>query len=288
MLYGGINQNHIAMRLFTRTYGQIVLSFKPLQFALLILLAVAIPKQPFASIQGDPSTTVVDIIVGSEVHTTLAAAVTAAGLVEALQGEGPFTVFAPTDAAFELLPEGTVEALLEDPQGLLTDILLYHVVGAQALSTDLSDGMAITTLNGEEVTVSITEEGVFINGAQVILPDLMAGNGVVHVIDAVLIPTEDPTTNVFEPVAGSGLFVNVYPNPAQNFFQVAFDMRNAGQVQMEVISMIGTRMAYRDMGVLPAGSHVYSSSVDGLFPGLYFVVIQSGNERQVTRLQVVN
>ncbi len=232
--------------------------------------------------------TVVDIIVGSEVHTTLAAAVTAAGLVEALQGEGPFTVFAPTDAAFELLPEGTVEALLEDPQGLLTDILLYHVVGAQALSTDLSDGMAITTLNGEEVTVSITEEGVFINGAQVILPDLMAGNGVVHVIDAVLIPTEDPTTNVFEPVAGSGLFVNVYPNPAQNFFQVAFDMRNAGQVQMEVISMIGTRMAYRDMGVLPAGSHVYSSSVDGLFPGLYFVVIQSGNERQVTRLQVVN
>ena len=132
--------------------------------------------------------TVVDIIVGSEVHTTLAVAVTEAGLVDALMGEGPFTVFAPTDAAFAALPEGTLESLLQEPGGLLTDILLYHVVGAAAMSTGLSNGQTIETLLGQDITVTINDNGVFINNAQVIIADLEAGNGVVHVIDAVLIP----------------------------------------------------------------------------------------------------
>ncbi len=143
-----------------------------------------------------PPSTVVDIIVNSPVHETLEAAVLAAGLETTLAGEGPFTVFAPTDAAFAALPAGTVETLLEDPSGLLTDILLYHVVGASALSTDLSDGQMITTVFGEDVTVTINAEGVFINDAQVILADLFADNGVVHVIDAVLLPPAEPITVV--------------------------------------------------------------------------------------------
>jgi uncharacterized surface protein with fasciclin (FAS1) repeats/predicted lipoprotein with Yx(FWY)xxD motif len=132
--------------------------------------------------------TVVDIIVGSEVHTTLAAAVTAAGLVETLQGEGPFTVFAPTDDAFDALPEGMLAELLEEPEGLLTKILLYHVAGGKVFSTDLEDGMTITTAQGQRAKISINEDGVFINDAQVILADLEADNGVVHVIDAVIVP----------------------------------------------------------------------------------------------------
>ncbi len=143
-----------------------------------------------------PPATVVDIIVASPVHTTLAAAVGAAELVETLQGDGPFTVFAPTDEAFNALPEGTVETLLEDPSGLLTDILLYHVVGAAALSTDLSNGQVIETLNGESVTVTIDENGIFINDAEVIIFDLFADNGVVHVIDMVLLPPAEPVTVV--------------------------------------------------------------------------------------------
>ena len=134
--------------------------------------------------------TVVDVVVNSENHNTLEAAVVAAGLVETLSGEGPFTVFAPTDAAFAALPEGTVETLLEDPTGDLTDILLYHVVGAKALSTDLSPDQSITTVNGADVTVTINDEGVFINEAKVTVADLEADNGVVHVIDAVLLPKE--------------------------------------------------------------------------------------------------
>ncbi len=87
------------------------------------------------------------------------------------------------------LPEGTVDALLEDPTGALAQILLYHVVGAKALSTDLSDGQMITTLDGEEITVKITDGKVYINEAMVTVADFEADNGVVHVIDAVLLPT---------------------------------------------------------------------------------------------------
>jgi hypothetical protein len=133
----------------------------------------------------DP-TTVVDIIVGSEVHNTLETAVVAAGLADDLSGPGPFTVFAPTDDAFAALPAGVLNALLDDPNGLLVDVLLYHVVSGQALSNSLSDGQSIETLLGEDVLVTINDDGVFINGAEVIVVDLLADNGVVHVIDAVL------------------------------------------------------------------------------------------------------
>jgi len=132
--------------------------------------------------------TVVDIIVGSAAHDTLEAAVIAAELDDDLAGEGPFTVFAPTDDAFKALPAGTLEALLEDPTGDLADILLYHVASGKVLSNDLSDGQEITTLLGKDITVTISNDGVFINDAKVILADLLADNGVVHVIDAVLIP----------------------------------------------------------------------------------------------------
>ncbi len=137
--------------------------------------------------------TVVDIVVGSADHNTLTTALVAAGLVDALSAEGPFTVFAPTDAAFAALPEGVIDALLEDPSGALTEILLYHVLAGKVKSSDLSDGMRATTLFGESVYITITNEGVFINGALVTVADIEAQNGLVHVIDAVITP---PATNV--------------------------------------------------------------------------------------------
>jgi uncharacterized surface protein with fasciclin (FAS1) repeats len=132
--------------------------------------------------------TVLDIIAGSAAHDTLEAAVIAAGLDDDLSGEGPFTVFAPTDDAFKVLPEGTLEDLLADPTGNLADILLYHVVNGKVMSGDLSNGQEITTLLGKDVIVTISNDGVFINNAKVTVADLQADNGVVHVIDAVLIP----------------------------------------------------------------------------------------------------
>lgn len=133
--------------------------------------------------------TVVDIVVGSDAHSTLEAAVIAAELADDLSGEGPFTLFAPTDAAFAALPEGTVSSLLEDPTGALAEILLYHVVSGKAMSADLSDGQAIASLHGEEITVKIEDGKAYVDGAMVTVADIKAENGVVHVINAVITPS---------------------------------------------------------------------------------------------------
>jgi uncharacterized surface protein with fasciclin (FAS1) repeats len=135
---------------------------------------------------GGHSKDIVDTAVDAGSFTTLVAAVTAAGLVDTLKGEGPFTVFAPTDEAFAALPEGTVESLLADPEAL-TALLTYHVVAGKVMSTDLSDGMTATTVNGADVTI-MTEAGVMINEANVTTADIEASNGVIHVIDTVLMP----------------------------------------------------------------------------------------------------
>jgi len=161
--------------------------------------------------------TVVDIIVNSEDHNTLEIAVLAAGLDDDLSAEGPFTVFAPTDAAFAALPAGTIESLLTDIDAL-TNILLYHVVGSAELSTDLSDGQSIETLQGQSVVVGIDMMTVMINDATVIVEDLLADNGVVHVIDAVLLPTTG--VEAVNPIAD----FNIYPNPA------AFQVNIVGEV----------------------------------------------------------
>ena len=129
---------------------------------------------------------IVDIAAGAGTFNTLVAAIQAAGLVDTLKGEGPFTVFAPTDEAFAALPEGTVEALLADIP-TLTAILTYHVVPGAVLSTDLTDGMMAETVNGQSVTISLAD-GVQVNGANVITADIEASNGVIHVIDAVILP----------------------------------------------------------------------------------------------------
>jgi uncharacterized surface protein with fasciclin (FAS1) repeats len=133
--------------------------------------------------------TVVDIAVGSPDHSTLVTAVTTAGLVETLSGAGPFTVFAPTNAAFAALPAGTVEGLLKpESKADLTSILTYHVVAGSLKAADLTDGQKLKTVNGAELTVTIKDGKVMIDGANVTAADLTAGNGVVHVIDAVVMP----------------------------------------------------------------------------------------------------
>jgi len=130
---------------------------------------------------------IVDTAVEAGNFTTLATALEAAGLVETLKGDGPFTVFAPTDDAFAALPEGTVEGLLEDTD-TLTSILTYHVVPGAVMSSDLSDGMMAETVQGSEVEISIMDGTVMVDGATVTTADIEASNGVIHVIDSVIMP----------------------------------------------------------------------------------------------------
>ena len=132
---------------------------------------------------------IVSLAVETDVLSTLVAAVQAAGLVETLQSEGPFTVFAPTNEAFAALPEGTLESLLlEENREMLIEILTYHVVPGKVMSGDLSDGMTAETVQGTAVTININNYGVTVNGASVVQADVEASNGVVHVIDAVILP----------------------------------------------------------------------------------------------------
>ncbi len=166
-----------------------------------------------------PAITVVDIVVGSDDHNTLEAAVIAADLAGTLSGEGPFTLFAPTDAAFAALPAGTVDELLMDPQGALTDILLYHAISGDIRSTDLTDGQMAATINGAEVAVTINAEGVFINDAKVTVADIVTDNGVVHVIDAVLLPGTSSSVEIEE------ITMSVLPNPANEYFEIEMDSK---------------------------------------------------------------
>ncbi len=131
---------------------------------------------------------IVDTAVAAGNFTTLAAALTAAGLVDTLKGAGPFTVFAPTDAAFAALPAGTVEDLLKpENKDKLIAILTYHVLPGKVMSTDLSEGLKAKTVNGAEVTITL-EGGAKVNGAVISTADIAASNGVIHVIDSVILP----------------------------------------------------------------------------------------------------
>jgi len=131
---------------------------------------------------------IVDTAAGNDDFETLVAAVQAADLVDTLKGEGPFTVFAPTDAAFAALPDGTVETLLmEENKGQLTSILTYHVVAGKVMSTDLEDGMTAETVEGSTITISLGD-GPMVNDANIVAADIETTNGVIHVIDAVIMP----------------------------------------------------------------------------------------------------
>ncbi len=145
------------------------------------LRAKAAPKAADAK-----SKDIVDTAVAAGSFKTLATALTAAGLVDTLKGDGPFTVFAPTDEAFAKLPKGTVEALLKDIPKLQA-ILKYHVVAGKVMAADVVKLKSAETVNGKSVKIDATN-GVMINNAKVVKADVPASNGVIHVIDTVLIP----------------------------------------------------------------------------------------------------
>jgi uncharacterized surface protein with fasciclin (FAS1) repeats len=130
---------------------------------------------------------IVDVAVEAGSFTTLAAALEAAGLVEVLKGEGPFTVFAPTDEAFAKLPEGTVESLLQDIEAL-TAILTYHVVPGKVMAADVVGLSEAATVNGATIDIAVDGDVVKINDATVTAADIAASNGVIHVIDTVILP----------------------------------------------------------------------------------------------------
>lgn len=154
------------------------------------MLALTAASALFAGTAYAETKDIVDTAVGAGNFTTLVAAVQAAGLVDTLKGEGPFTVFAPTDAAFAALPAGTVEDLLKpENKDKLVAVLTYHVVPGKVMSTDLTEGMTAATVQGANVTITL-DGGAKVNGAPISTADIEATNGVIHVIDQVILPPE--------------------------------------------------------------------------------------------------
>ena len=141
----------------------------------------------------EPTTTVVDVALGDSTFSTLVTALQAADLVETLQGPGPFTVFAPTNAAFDKLPEGTLDELtMEENQEQLTGILLYHVASGRVMAADVAGMSEIETAQGAMLPIQVMDDGtVMVGDATVVTTDIQADNGIIHVIDTVLMPPDD-------------------------------------------------------------------------------------------------
>ena len=144
---------------------------------------------------------IVDVAVEAGSFKTLAKALQAAGLVETLKGKGPFTVFAPTDEAFAKLPEGTLEALLKD-KAKLTAVLTYHVVAGEYPAAKVVETETLKTVQGSPIKVTVSDAGVKVNQANVVKTDIRASNGIIHVIDAVILPPEKPQGSAACPVSG--------------------------------------------------------------------------------------
>jgi uncharacterized surface protein with fasciclin (FAS1) repeats len=205
--------------------------------------------------------TVVDVVINSDAHNTLETAVTLARLAGTLSGDGPFTVFAPTDDAFNAADPVTIQAALDDPDGLLTTVLTYHVVAGAVTSDMLSTGL-VPTFQGESLDVVVDNGTVTVNGATVIQPDIEVDNGVVHVIDGVLLP---PTLTNTAEVAYE--LVSIYPNPTTDILTV-----NAENVTGANYSILGSDGQVVQSGALDAAQTII---VAGLPAGTYTLAINS-------------
>jgi uncharacterized surface protein with fasciclin (FAS1) repeats len=163
----------------------------PIAVAVFLFSAFSVSLSALAAGEYDTSSKadIVDTAVAAGQFNTLAAALEAAGLVDTLKSEGPFTVFAPTDEAFAALPEGTVETLLKpENRDQLVSILTYHVVPGKVMASDVVSLSEATTVNGSDIAIKVMDGSVHINDATVIAADVNASNGVIHVIDTVILP----------------------------------------------------------------------------------------------------
>ena len=247
-------------------------SQNPLKLIVLMLVLVSLLVVP--ALAGAQDSDIVDTAVAAGDFETLVAAVQAAGLVDALKGEGPFTVFAPTDAAFAALPEGTVESLLEDKEAL-SNILLYHVVAGKVMAADITDGMTAETLQGSTVTFSVSDDGVKINDANIVTTDIETSNGVIHVIDAVILPpaaaaepvaTAAPAASATaEEVAGNG-FVGIPDGATVNGtveVQAVADDLDFMKWQLDVLPFQNADQAiFLAVGEEPASSPTVIATID--------------------------
>ncbi len=228
-----------------------------------------------------PAGDVVDVIEYSGVFSTLLAALEAADLTDALRGEGPFTVFAPTDSAFGKLPQGTLEELLEPGnQQQLQQVLTYHVVPGNLSFDEIAGMETLTALNGETLNVTVSGDTVMINDSAVVFRDLAAGNGVVHTIDQVLVP--DTVTSVEEDAPAPFRVSAPYPNPFNPSVTIGYVLPEALHVSVVIYDVLGRRVCVLQDGLMSPGGHevvwnARDSQGNQIGSGAYLYRIRAGS-----------
>jgi TRAP-type C4-dicarboxylate transport system substrate-binding protein len=236
----------------------------------------------------------VDTAIAAGSFNTLVSLVQAAGLVDTLKGPGPFTVFAPTDEAFAAVPQETMDALAADPKGALTSVLTYHVVPGKVMSTDITDGMEATTVEGSTVKFTIKDGMVYVNDAKVVKADIVTSNGVIHVIDKVLIP---PTEMSYPEGNWKFTFNSFFP--ATNKIAIVAEMwmaeitkRTNGAVVFEYLpgaSLTPANKVYDGVttGISDLGLSVFAYT-PGIFPVMDFLDYPHGYPAGYVATHVVN
>ncbi|MEM6377804.1 MAG: fasciclin domain-containing protein [Bacteroidota bacterium] len=211
-----------------------------------------------------------DFIATSADHTTLATALDTADLLATLSGDGPLTVFAPTDTAFSLLPDGTLNSLLTGPRGELTQILQYHLVEGIIPSSSLRDGNQVPTILGQTALVSVSNDSIFINEAYVRTADIETANGVVHVIEGLLLPELVDVKSI----PASGLTIKIFPNPTSDLLYIDLSDASIQGADLIIWDLNGKQMLLKR---LAQGQHRIDVSV--LMQGIYFVELRMENDR---------
>ncbi len=262
---------------------------------------IANGEAPAATAPAADAKDIVDTAVGAGSFTTLVAAVQAAGLVDTLKSDGPFTVFAPTDEAFAKLPAGTVEGLLKDPKAL-ANILLYHVVPGKVMASQVTDGLTAKTAQGSSVSFSIVDGKAKINDANIVTTDIETANGVIHVIDSVILPpaaapaattsasttpaAPAPTTGIISPTEGATLSgtVEVKANfPGGEY--VRWDLfilpggTDSGKIWVASGDQAGEATLSLDTTQYPNGEHAFS---------LRLVKADSNYDEQIVNFTIAN
>lgn len=214
--------------------------------------------------------TIVETAVADGRFTTLVAALQAAKLDVTLSGAGPFTVFAPTDDAFKKLPNGTVATLLKDPEGKLKQVLLYHVVSGSVMSKDAMNLTSAKTIQGDTIALSVKNGSLMVNDAKVIIKDIKASNGVIHVIDTVLLPPEKKPT------------VTPTPTPVPTF-TITFTQDMTINPGATAYVKVGTKVIWKnDDALKPHGVQAIDMQSGKYFGGMGTVDIPYGKTLEVT------
>jgi uncharacterized surface protein with fasciclin (FAS1) repeats len=223
--------------------------------------------------------TTLDLIVASPLHTTFEALIIAAGLTQQLSGPNQRTVFAPTDAAFSALSPALMNELLSDPTGVLAEVLLYHLVGARVPTSQMSNGSQLVTLNSQTVNITVNAQGTFINNARITIADAPADNGLVHYINAVLLPQNTLNAKNLDDVYPE---VRIFPNPASAELTIDLTQLNKTVNEIRILDISGKAV----LTVRVQNDQMQRINIQDLTSGLYFVEMVIDDEVYVSKLMV--